>query len=235
MEQITTSAARQGPMSAAAEPFLRASVAERLAREGEGLQVAELRRRFLHISPGFLPFLLWFIPHQDPWGAILVNAVIGLAVALISSALIRFPSVARPGEHDFRPAVLGYALPVLAALSLLRGREEVGVMTLAILAFGDGSATLMGMLYRGHRLPWNPRKSWIGSLSFVLLGGLMGMLVYWGEARPGVSWSLAATVAFTSATVAALAESLPMRLNDNLRVGTAAALMGGVLTYFLVG
>lgn len=235
MEQITTSAARQGTMSAAAEPFLRASVAERLPRGGEGLRVAELRRRLMHISPGFLPFLLWFIPHQDPWGPLLVDAVIALAVALVTSALIRFPSVARPGERDFRPAVLGYALPVLAALSLLRGREEVGVMTLAILAFGDGSATLMGMLCRGRPLPWNPRKSWIGSLSFVLLGGFMGMLVYWGEARPVVSWSLAAAVAFSSAGVAALAESLPMRLNDNLRVGTAAAIMGGVLTYFLVG
>jgi dolichol kinase len=234
MKQITPSAAQRGVLSAEAESFL-VTAARDSAAVPLGLDGSEFRRRLMHISPGFLPFLLWGIPHQDPWGPILVNAVLGLSAALIVSALWRFHAVARPGERDFRPAVLGYALPVLAALSLLRGWEEVGVMTLAVLAFGDGSATLMGLMCGGSPLPWNARKSWIGSLSFVLVGGVMATLVYWGEARPGVGWSLAALIGFTTALTAAVIESLPVRLNDNLRVGTTAALMGGALTYFLVG
>lgn len=200
-----------------------------------GLTQTEAKRRLLHILPGLLPFVLWPIPHQDPWGPFLADMVILLAVAIIAPAIMRFQSFARAGERDGRTAVLSYALPVLVTLWICRGREEIGVMTLAVLAFGDGTATLGGLLFGGRRLPWNPQKTWTGSLCFVVCGTLMSTLAYWGEARPTIALGTAMLVAGGATLAAAVAESLPLRINDNLRVGVTAAVMGGALTLLMVG
>lgn len=199
------------------------------------LQGAELRRRMLHILPGFFPFLLWAIPHKDPWGPILANSVIAITAIIVINGLWRFSAFARPGEDNGRASILGYAFPVLTTMSLCRGCEELGVMTLAILAFGDGSATVGGLLLGGKPLPWNRRKTLTGLLCFWTMGGILGTAVYWGESRPGVSWMVAASVAGVAVFVAGLLESLPSRINDNLRVGFASAAVGAVMHFMLVG
>jgi len=187
------------------------------------------------MTPGLLPFLLWGIPHQDPWGAILADVVIGLFVTIVGMALLQFNAFTRPGEQDWRASVLGYALPVLAALTIFRGREEIGVMTLAILAFGDGFATLCGMKFGGQRLPWNPAKTWTGFACFLACGTPLATLIYWGEARPTVSLITAAVIAAVTTLTAAIMESLPFKLTDNLRVGATAAIIGGLMTLLMVG
>jgi dolichol kinase len=200
-----------------------------------GLSVTESKRRLLHMLPGLLPFLLWVIPHQDPWGPLLADCVIALTAVIVASALMRYQVFARTGESDWQSSVLGYAVPVLATLCICRGREEIGVMTLAILAFGDGSATLGGLTLGGPSLPWNRRKSWAGSLCFVVFGTLLATLAYWGEASPSISLGTSALIAGGATLAAALAESLPVRLNDNLRVGATAAVIGAALTLLMVG
>jgi phytol kinase len=200
-----------------------------------GLSQTEIRRRLLHMTPGLLPFLLWVIPHQDPWGPLLADIAIAVTATIVASALVRFNTFGRPGENDWRSSVLGYALPVLATLGLCRGREEIGVMTLAILAFGDGSATLGGLLLGGAKLPWNQRKSWTGMACFIVCGTVMATLTYWGESRPGIPFATAALIAAGTTIPAAFMESLPVRINDNLRVGATAAVLGGAWTLLLVG
>lgn len=146
------------------------------------LEPAEVRRRLLHMTPGFLPFLLWGIPHQDPWGPILLTAVALLGGGIIIAAFRRYRSFARRGEQDWSTAVLGYALPVLGSLLLLPGEAEIGLAVLGILALGDGAATLGGLRLGGRRLPWNPRKSWTGTLCFCLGGGA-GHPAFLGRSR----------------------------------------------------
>jgi dolichol kinase len=193
------------------------------------LDPSEIRRRMLHMLPGFLPFILWFIPHPKPWGPILADVVLLITIAIVAPALWRFSAFSRPGEQDGRSSVLGYALPILAALCLFRGREEIGMMTLAILAFGDGSATLGGLLLGGHRLPWNEQKSVTGLACFLVIGGLTATIVFWGESRPGTLWTHAALVGGGTTLVAAFAESVRSRINDNLRVGVVSLTVGAVL------
>jgi dolichol kinase len=202
---------------------------------GRTLDACEVRRRMLHMLPGFLPFILWFIPHPDPWGPIAADVVIGLTVLIVGTSLLRFSAFARDGESDGRASILGYAFPVLAALCLFRGREELGVMTLAILAFGDGSATLGGMTLGGYRLPWNPKKTVTGLLCFICIGGPLASLVFWGETRPGVSLGIAATCGFAATLTAAIAESVPSKINDNLRVGVTSVLAGALFQRLVVG
>jgi dolichol kinase len=104
---------------------------------------------------------------------------------------------------------------------------------LAILAFGDGSATLGGLLIGGRSLPWNSQKTISGSLCFVFFASLMGGVIYWGEANPQVPFLGALQIAALASFIAAVAESLPSRINDNIRVGISSSL-GVIVGQFLV-
>jgi dolichol kinase len=197
--------------------------------------VSELRRRLVHMSPALLPFLLWGIPHRDPWGPILINVALAIAVTLAAMLLWRFSSLARTDNEDGMSAVIGYAMPILMIILLLPARAELAVMTLGIIAIGDGTATLGGMWFGGRRLPWNPRKTFSGLACFCICGTLFATIVYWGEARPAVSWTTAFLCAASATLAAALVESLPLRGNDNFRVASAAALVGAAVQIWLLG
>ena len=153
-----------------------------------------------------------------------------MAIVLIATKIhSQFNRIGRHGEHDFRAAVLGYSISVLGMLLLFPYQAELGLALLAILAFGDGLATLGGLLLRGPRLPWNPAKSWAGTACFVLVGLPMTAVVYWGETHnaqalePGVSAATALVFVTPAVLASALAESVRSKLNDNLRIGITAA------------
>ena len=105
-----------------------------------------------------------------------------------------------------------------------------------ILAFGDGMASVAGMSLGRRKLPWNPRKSWMGSLAYVLFGTLAAaVLLVWtapdaGASRTAGRFALAACLA--TALLAAALESLPQGLDDNLGVPLVSGLflLGLVLT-----
>jgi len=197
----------------------------------ERLGESELRRRFWHMAPGTLPLILWEVNHGDPISPLLKTifiVTIGLLGGLI---FVFFRLIAREGEQvDRAGAVLGYACSVLATLFLFPHQAELGLTVLAVLSFGDGSATLFGKLFRGRKLPWNPQKTWTGLAAFIVVGSTWATAIYWGETYfnaytedppPGL---LTAIVCGTTATVlAAMAESVKSRINDNIRVGVTAA------------
>jgi dolichol kinase len=114
-------------------------------------------------------------------------------------------------------------------LLLFPAHAELGLTVLAVLAFGDGSATLGGLLFDSRPLPWNRDKTWSGTLCFLLAAIPMASLIYWGESHnaealePGVSFATALFCGGSAAFVAAIAESLRSRINDNVRVGLAAS------------
>ena len=197
-----------------------------VSRVVDRIGVTEFRRRIFHMTPALMPIGLPFIPHSDVWGPILVTILLLSSIATLSLAVILGPLLTRRGELNWMHAVLGYMVPVVAALLLLPGRAEFGLMTLQILALGDGSATLGGMLLGGRRLPWNRRKTFSGLLCFTIVGSIAATYSYWGEARPGVPIGTAYLICGVAALCAGIVESLPIRSNDNLRVGTTALLVG---------
>jgi dolichol kinase len=179
--------------------------------------------------------VLWWIPHRDPIGPILAGAILAVGVVLGGTAFVQYRWIARDGDRQQLSVVGGYAACVLLALFLFPGQAELGLTVLTILAFGDGSATLGGLLWGGKTLPWNPRKTLAGSCCFVLAATPLACLVFWGEAQPRIS-ATAALIAGSSATLAAaVAESLPSRINDNIRVGVAAALALMVVQGYVLG
>jgi dolichol kinase len=200
----------------------------------------EWRRRFWHASPGFLPFFLWAVPHRDPISPTLQAILIVLVCGLAGNVFWRYRQIERQHDGERASAVLGYALSVLVMLLVFPQHAELGFTVLAVLAFGDGSATLGGLMIGGPKLPWNPRKTWSGLASFLIVGIPLASLIYWGETHFNPESAEYGQVPFTTAlfcaavavSFAAIAESIPSRINDNIRVGLAAAL--GVTTMHAV-
>jgi uncharacterized protein (TIGR00297 family) len=166
---------------------------------------------------GFALLLRWI-----PW-----QAAAGLAAAAIVFNIALIPRLGdrliRPGERErvLRSGVVLYAVAVLVLILIFRHRLEIAAGAWGILAFGDGASTLLGGTLAGPRLPWNPKKSWIGSAAFLLFGSVGGAaLMSWVGARYDAPaqglpiWVLASVAALAGAIV----ESLPLALDDNLSV-----------------
>ncbi len=206
------------------------------------ISTTELRRRFWHIAPGFLPFILWPLSHRDPISGelsfILIAIVVGIAISIIRG----YQQIARSGkDKNELSAVVGYAGSVLFTILLFPAQVEIGFVVLAILAFGDGFATLGGMLLRGPTLPWNRKKTFSGLISFILFGGLLASIIYWGESQnlealnPHASFRTSLQIGMAVAFVAAFVETIPSRINDNIRVGITAAGMGVLMHWLVTG
>lgn len=232
--ETTSSNSASGSMPDPAEPGCPA------ASTGLGrLSPTEWRRRMLHILPGLLPLVLWFKFHHDPLSldcrAWLAAIVVGIGVA----TAVKYRRIARTGEASNPACILGYTVPVFVLLMFVPAHAELGLAALAIISVGDGFATLGGLLLGGPRLPWNPGKSWAGLLCFLVFAAPWSALIYWGESRPAIPFETALQAGGAATLLAAIAESVRSRIDDNIRVGVAAMIgmlvMHGLLVGFSAG
>ncbi len=159
------------------------------------------------------------------------------AAALATTALL-FNAFVLPragGAAIFRPedlrrglpaGILYYPIAVLLLILFFRHRLDIAAAAWAILAVGDGLATLVGRRTGGGRLPWNRDKTWAGACAFAIAGSGAGILLCWwtqpNVAPPAPAWFVIAAP-IVAAIVAAFVETIPVRLDDNLSVPFAAA------------
>lgn len=194
-----------------------------------GLSRRELRRRIWHVTPALLVLPLNFVPHADPLSPTLLLIILVAAAVSAGLIFVRFRRIQRDAEDGRLAAVAGYAGSVLCTVLLCPDRLEVGLGVLAILAFGDGSATACGNLFGGPVLPWNNSKSVSGLGGFLVIGGCTTCLMYWAETwnpeaqEAPVSLGAAFLLTFPAVVLSGLAESWNSRINDNIRVGVVAA------------
>lgn len=189
---------------------------------------AELRRKALHLGALALPALMLALGRDALWllapGAAL--AVAGDVARARSAAWRRwlhglFGPLMRPEEMPplGGPIVLNGAtsMGIAAALCALLFAPAVAAAAVAMQQVGDAAAALVGRRLGGVR--WRgSHKTLAGSAAFVVSALATGWLVaQW----PGVS--LAPGVLAAGALAAALAEALPLPVNDNLRVPLVAA------------
>jgi uncharacterized protein (TIGR00297 family) len=160
------------------------------------------------------------------------------AIALAATALLFnvfvLPRIAanlyRPGDRERGVhGIVFYPLAVLLLLLVFPVRLDIVAAAWGILAIGDGIATLAGRAIGGTRWPWNRDKTVAGSAAFAIGGAIAGVLLAWWcrpavVPAPPVMFVLAAPI--VAAIVAALVETMPVRLDDNLSV---AATAGAVL------
>jgi dolichol kinase len=236
-------------LSSDAIPIKIANPPRRLgARSGSAtIRKGEILRKAIHMTPGAIPFALFLYPHPRvlPFDSLLIVTVLTAILTLVYIASKQI--VRRPDETNFYSTCLSYPACILAMLLLFPQHPEFTCVVVVVLGFGDASAYIGGKLMGGRRLPWNPKKTWAGTISFMLvaapaatlayfLEANTATLAYWGQGgSPGIPLAMAALCATVATVTAAVAESWKTALTDNLRVGVAASIAVIATHYLTVG
>jgi uncharacterized protein (TIGR00297 family) len=190
------------------------------------LRRAEAQRKVLHIAVGGFALLLRWLDWREA-------ALLALAALLFNWRLL--PRLGgrglwRESDHGrgYSPGILLYPLSVLGLVLAFRHDLWKAAAVWAVLAWGDGMASLIGHALGGPRLPWNPRKGWIGLGAFVAFGAAAAAAAtVWTLRLPATAllapWLVAGCIGL--ATVCGVVESLPWNLDDNLTVPVAGGLV----------
>ena len=204
----------------------------RLSTGAPGLSSGEVARKAVHIGIGLLALL---IPWLTRWQGL---AICGAAFFLNWLVLPRITHHLLEREDERRrgysEGILEYPLSVGALFLLFGSRMPVVAAAWAILAFGDGFATIVGRTVRGPRLPWNHDKTISGFAAFVMVGGVAASAMYLWAAQAGIEESPASlggvvALCFAAALFGAVLESLETGINDNVSV----PLMSGAFLFAL--
>ncbi len=167
-----------------------------------------------------------------------ISLACAAAVALNLWVLPRLTAHGLERDHErargFSLGILMYP-SVLLFLSLLFFNQQVFlVIAWGALAFGDGFAGLIGRAVGGPRIPWNPEKTWTGTLAFWLFGGALslGWIYLLPEAsRLGIPFHRWLWVILAAVAAAAMTETVKGLIDDNFIVPLTA----GILAFFLAG
>ena len=186
-------------------------------------QANERLRKSLHIAFGLFAFGLKWLPW---WVATGVAAVAVLGNWLVLHKIVG-RAVARH-ERGWDAGIVLYPLSVLALILLFRNNLHIAGVAWGVLAFGDGFATIIGKRFGGPRLPWNSGKTWAGFLGFIAAGYLpVLVLSYHLSNEP--TWLARWLIVLAAVAAGAIAESLPLGVDDNITVPAAAAVAVWIL------
>jgi uncharacterized protein (TIGR00297 family) len=186
---------------------------------------SESARQWVHIGSGLFAVLLRFLT----WWQAAVLAIVALAFNALVLPRVGGRRLFRPVDRlrGFPIGILLYPLSVLILILAFPDRPDIVAAAWGVMACGDGFATLVGQSARSSpRLPWNEDKSVAGTAAFFLCGAAAGVALAWWT-RPAVTplppltFTVGAPVA--AAFVAALVETIPVRLDDNISVPLSAA------------
>jgi uncharacterized protein (TIGR00297 family) len=207
---------------------------------------SERARQWVHVGSGSFALLLRVLT----WRQAAALALFALVFNVLVLPRVGGRRLYRPVDEarGFPLGILLYPLSVLLLVLTFPSRLDIVAAAWGILALGDGAATLVGrattlnaqpatpakkdpslgfarFAFPDVRLPWNPDKTVAGTLAFVICGGLGAVaLALW--TRPAVMpmppLAFAIVAPFVAAVVAALVETIPIRLDDNISVPMTA-------------
>ncbi|MCH8810533.1 MAG: DUF92 domain-containing protein [Gemmatimonadetes bacterium] len=185
----------------------------------------------MHVGMGAFALLLRWL---TPWQAILM----AVAALVLNSFLLHDVTrgtLLRPSERAsrFSRGVVLYPAILLLTFIVFRSRLELAAGVWALLAVGDGMATLSGLAFRGPRLPWNHKKTWSGLVAFVLFGTAASAWVIRWVQRAG-TWTVGAS--FVPGGLLTLGGSDPSgRIGDAFLPGGPVDAAGAVGTVDALG
>jgi uncharacterized protein (TIGR00297 family) len=186
-----------------------------------GRSHSETARQTVHMAMGAFALLLRWIP----WWQAIALALAALAFNLLLLPRLRL-NLYRPGDRERGGhGIIWYPLAVLLLLLIFPGRLDIVASAWGILAIGDGIATLAGRALGGPRWPWNREKTVSGSAAFAIAGAAAGVFLAWWcrpavPSTPALAFTIGAPI--LAAAAAALVETIPVRLDDNLSVPATA-------------
>jgi uncharacterized protein (TIGR00297 family) len=144
------------------------------------------------------------------------------------SAQLPIGSSAPTAAANVWTGIIIYPISVLALILLYRHDLHIVGATWAIMALGDGMASVTGGTLGGPALPWNRQKTWTGFLGFIV-AGTAGAYVLTRWVAPSVAPDIAFRICAAATLVGAIVESVPIRLDDNASV----PLVAGAFMYCL--
>ncbi|KAF3434122.1 hypothetical protein FNV43_RR25225 [Rhamnella rubrinervis] len=137
-------------------------------------------------------------------------------------------SVTREGNpKELLRGPLYYVLILILSALMFWRESPVGVISLAMMCGGDGVADIMGRNFGSTKIPYNPSKSWAGSISMFVFGFLVsvGMLYYYSAlGYLELDWAMTVQRVALVSLVATVVESLPITkvIDDNISVPLAS-------------
>ena len=197
---------------------------------------SELPRKLVHVGMGGCALLLRWL---TPWQAVFM-AVAALILNSFFLHGITRGALLRPEERasGFSRGVVLYPAILLLTFIVFRSRLELAAGIWALLAVGDGMATLSGLALRGPRLPWNPKKTWSGLVAFVLFGTAASAWVIRWVQRAG-TWTVGGSDASGGALTLGGSDASG-RIGDAFLLGgtvgdAGAAGVPGSLSFLVIG
>lgn len=209
------------------------------------VHLQKLCRKLVHITVGLVYFLMWPLFSADdvyaPFLASLVIAFNIIKVTLIGLGIVKddgvINSMTRNGDRrELLKGPLYYACAITLATVIFWRTSPISIAVICNLCAGDGVADIAGRRFGHVKLPYNPDKSYAGSIAMFLAGFLASILYMCYFHLFGFveeSWSMVIAFGVTS-LAAAIVESLPIstRLDDNLTVPLASVLVGVLVFYY---
>ncbi|MEE8142684.1 MAG: DUF92 domain-containing protein, partial [Planctomycetota bacterium] len=174
----------------------------------------ELARQLVHFAVGLLALLLPWLPR---WGAmaVAVAGIVGNLWVLPHLPLTR--RLFRSDEPRFGGIIL-YPVMVLLLVAVLP-YPAAAAAAWGVVAAGDAASGIAGRCWGRRRLPWNPRKTWMGSGAFLIAAfAWSGFLLCWC----GGELATALPRAALASLLAAIVESLLLPIDDNVSVAVVA-------------
>jgi uncharacterized protein (TIGR00297 family) len=184
----------------------------------------EDRRQIVHMAMGGWALLLRWIE----WPTAAGLATTALVFNWLVLPRIGGRSLYRPADvaRGFPVGILLYPFAVLLLVLVFRTRLDIAAMAWGILAAGDGLATIVGRRSRRPRLPWNTEKTVAGMVAFIggasIAAAILGWWVGGGHGSPMALGTIVAA-SLVGAIAAGFAETVPVRLDDNLSVSAVGA------------
>lgn len=180
---------------------------------------SENKRQTVHI---FLLVFAFLLKYLERWQtAMLLGVMLAFVLFVIPKVKSARFHFYRPLEKKYSQGAVMYFL-VLLILTLVFPPYVVAG-SWGILAFGDGFATLVGKHFRATEISWNRKKTYAGSFAFVIFGTIgAAIMLLW--MLPELSALSVLSISSRAALIAAIVETLPFKINDNVGVAVASAL-----------
>jgi phytol kinase len=202
----------------------------------------KLSRKLVHITSGLLFAASWPLYSSFPGAqylAALVPVSNGIRLLVYGLGFLKdeglVKSVSREGDpRELLRGPLYYVVVLVFSTVLFWRDSPVGVMALAMMCGGDGIADIVGRRFGSSKLPYNPGKSWAGSIAMFLFGFLVSYGCLWYFSLMGFyqldtrGTLLRLAVVSLAATIV---ESLPVstKLDDNVTVPLTTVVVGMLL------
>jgi phytol kinase len=197
----------------------------------------QLSRKIIHAGTGPIFVACWVLFPDIPssrYLAALVPLLFTIQFFLIGIGLIKdqasVEAMSRTGNpRDILRGPLFYGIIFTVLTIIFWIDNPIGIVALMILCGGDGFADIIGRRWGKKKLPYNPDKSWAGSVGMLLGSWIFSIVILWYfigvNLFPGPILIYLPAISIIG-LACTLVESLPVHDLDNITITITAVLLG---------